>query len=330
MKVAIVTQPLMDNYGCLLQNYALQQALKQLGHEPVTIDFIPLLPFRKYVRNTLRVFFRGATYLPLFQKRREPFDSFVRSHIATIPGGRKYRRRILDKYGIEAIVVGSDQVWRQIYNLKTIPDMFLGFARNFKGPRVAYAASFGIDSWDVPEKHWPFLARLAKRFTSVSVRESSGIRICRECLGVDAVQMPDPVFLLPAGSYLDICRGVAVKDEDYLAAYILDKDPETEAMIEEKAAAKGLEVRYFTSGKDATLPVEEWLAYFCDASYVITDSFHGSVFAKMFGRPCEVIRNPKRGGSRFDYLDKGVDFNDLRESGLAFLKDAFSGKTDKR
>ena len=105
---------------------------------------------------------------------------------------------------------------------------------------------------------------------------------------------------------------------------------ETEAMIEEKAAAKGLEVRYFTSGKDATLPVDEWLAYFCDASYVITDSFHGSVFAKMFGRPCEVIRNPKRGGSRFDYLDKGVDFNDLRESGLAFLKDALSGKTDKR
>ena len=324
MKVAIVTQPLVDNYGCILQNFALQRTLRDLGHDPITLDYIPLLKWKKYIRNTLRVLFRGASYRPLFQKRNPLFVGFVDRNIATVRTGRKYRSSVLSRNGVQAIVVGSDQVWRLKYNLDTLPDMFLSFAGDFKGPRVAYAASFGAESWDAKNEDRSYLAALAARFKAVSVREESGIVICREALGVEAVVMPDPVLLLTPEDYLALCGTVPEETDPFLAAYVLDDSPEIEELIERKANELGLSIKRFTSGRNATLTVEEWLASFRDATCVVTDSFHGAVFAGLFGKPCEIIRNSDRGVSRFEILDKEIPPEVLRGTGRIFLKKALT------
>ena len=146
MKVAIVTQPLMANYGGILQNYALQQVLKQLGHEPVTIDWLPTTPLKWYLRGLLRMIVKGVPYRRLFCVRSEPFETFVRSRLNLTPTVRCYRKSLVKD--MDALLAGSDQVWRPGYSPRLLPDMFFRFAGDFRGIRMSYAASFGTDHWE--------------------------------------------------------------------------------------------------------------------------------------------------------------------------------------
>ena len=330
MRIGIVTQPLMANYGCLLQNYALQQVLRQLGHEPVTLDFLPVTGLRWYVKSLLRRLLKGGRYQPLFPKRPPLFDAFVQVHIATVPAGRRYRKSLLQRYHIDALIVGSDQVWRRFYNPETLEDMFLAFAGDFEGPRIAYAASFGTGEWDARPEEKKACAQLVKRFRAVSVREPSGVRLCREQLGVEAVLVPDPVRLLSRADYLSLCEVVPVEKEPYIAAYVLDETLEAERQLDAVAKAVGLLVRRCTCGKGATLTVEQWLALFRDAAVVVTDSFHGAVIAGIFGKDCKLIENPKRGLERFETLKTPCSPEEIRRQGRAFLEQALNMQDQAR
>ena len=313
MKVAILTQPLLANYGGILQNYALQQVLKELGHDPVTLDYTSPIPIGRYFRSVLRFLLKGAPYMPLFPKRQAIFDDFVREHIDTVPAGHRYRKSLLD--GIDAIVVGSDQVWRPLYNRYILRDMFLDFAGSFPGIRIAYAASFGSESWDVGPSMAHRCSVLARKFDAISVREPSGVRLCREILGVEAMLMPDPVLLLKADDYLKLCEDIPTGAEEYIAAYILDGNEETDTRLDQVRKESGLPLKRFTANRDASLSVPQWLAAMRDASIIVTDSFHGAVIAKLFGKPCSVIENAVRGRERFELIktmegasQKGRDF----------------------
>lgn len=327
MKVAIVTQPLMANYGGILQNYALQQVLKQLGHEPVTIDWLPTTPLKWYLRGLVRMVVKGVPYRPLFYVRPERFDAFVRSKLSLTPTVHCYRKSLVE--GMDALVAGSDQVWRPGYSPRLLPDMFFRFAGDFGGIRMAYAASFGTDHWEASPSLKACCRRYAKAIHPVSVREKTGIDICRQELGMDAVQMPDPVFLLPAEAYLDLCAGIPRTEEPYIAAYILDERKEVVSQLAQTAAESGLPIRRCTAGRDATLTVEEWLALFRDAREVVTDSFHGSVIARLLNKKCTTICNEQRGKTRFDELNRlGTDLEALRQKGLSFLRDALANKAE--
>lgn len=320
MRVAIVTQPLMANYGGILQNYALQQVLKELGHEPVTIDYFPPIPARRYIRSVARWILKGAPYKPLFPKRPALFDSFVRDHIKTLPAGHRYSKALLK--GMDAIIVGSDQVWRPIYNVHSLSDMFLSFAGDFKGPRIAYSASFGIDSWDVDKETAARCANLARKFKAISVREPSGVGLCQDYLGVEASVMPDPVRLLEAADYLSLCKDVPVKKERYIAAYILDLNEETENRLDSVQNRTGLPVWRFTADKEALLSVPEWLAAMRDAQIIVTDSYHGAVLGQLFEKPCEIIENSIRGRERFSTLKQALSSEEVRNQGVSFLEEA--------
>ena len=325
MKTAILTQPLLANYGCLLQNYALQQALRRLGHDPVTLDYLPVTYAKWYLKSLWRKVFRGAPYVPLLPGRPPVFDRFVRERITTLPQRGCYRHASLEKNGIDALVVGSDQVWRPRFNRKTLPDMFFAFAGDFQGPRIAYAASFGTEEWDGDAAVTARCATLLRRFDAVSVREPSGVELCRRVFGVDAVQMPDPLLLLEKEGYLSLCEAVPAAPEPYVAAYVLDAAPESEERVAAKSAETGLKVRRATSGPEAALTVEEWIAFFRDASAVVTDSFHGAVLSRLLGKPCEVVENADRGRGRYAVLDGLGDWAALRKQGLDYLQKALSG-----
>ena len=317
MKVGIVTQPLCANYGGILQNFALQQVLKKMGHEPITMDYMPSLSFGRYLlyagKGVLCALSPSRRH-PIkpyshFLKRPSEIDLFVQDNISltkTIPA---YTKRVLEKYGIEAIIVGSDQVWRYSYNSHHLGDTFLDFAKDYSCRKIAYGASFGVEKWDYPDNETERVKPLARLFDSISVREDSGVILCQNELGVDAEIVLDPTLLLKASAYERFCPKPDPLEKPYLAAYVLDINDEKSAYIHSVAAEKGLGVKMMTvSGSGCS--IEEWLSIIKNAEFVITDSYHGSLFSILFGKQFQTFVNEERGADRFVTLFRRLGIMD--------------------
>ena len=307
MKIGIVTLPLLVNYGGVLQNFALQQVLKRLGHEPITIDYLPEFHIHRYLLScakTLFLFFipgKRRPFLPLRLQRSLFLTPFVDKYISKTRTVRKYSSSLIDEYGFEGMISGSDQVWRPMYNMY-LKDMFLHFVKQTDVRKIAYAASFGVDNWEYTEKQTRYYSRLAKKFDAISVREDSGIHLCQNYLHVDAVEVLDPTLLLDKKEYERLCAEIPVCTDSFLASYVLDMTPEKDAFIHKLAMERGLSVKAFSADRKATLSIEQWISMFRDASYIVTDSFHGTVFSIIFNKPFISIGNKERGYSRFQSL----------------------------
>lgn len=334
MKIGIVTQPLKSNYGGILQNWALQQVLKKLGHEPITIDALPRDVTYKYfiVQNILSIialFIPGKKrrFIPLYMHRPSLFDDFVKKHIVTTETMKVRTSSVLRKYSIDAIIVGSDQVWRPLYNIGCEMDPFLGFAKDFKGIKASYAASFGTEFWEYTEKQTRDCKSLIKNFKKVSVREPSGIDLCKKYLGVEADLVLDPTLLLSKVDYMELIDSTPKYcDKPFLAAYVLNGNDNISQKVKQKAAELNLKPIIFTADCDASLAIEQWLSIFRDADYIITDSFHGSIFSFIFNKDFEYVANNKRGASRFKVIEnllieKNTDL--LRSKCIDYLENVY-------
>ena len=310
MKIGIFTQPLKSNYGGILQNYAMQVVLKRLGHDAWTIDYL-LYTWWDWCMVAMKVtikkcLFRKSNYPltpPKVRCQEHPLRRFAQKYIQLTQPRVKYpNKSILQSYGFDALLVGSDQTWRPMYNGR-IYDMYLKLAEGMNVKRVAYAASFGTDQWEYTPKQEAECTRLAKQFNAISVREASGVGLCKEHLGVEATHVLDPTLLLTAGDYNKLCKDIE-KREPFVFAYILDMSEVKVAEIKAFAEAKGLP--FFIKSADADVSdsdsIELWLSYFRDATYVITDSFHGTAFSINYNKDFFVFLNEHRGNSRFDSL----------------------------
>ena len=215
-----------------------------------------------------------------------------------------YKRSAVRRYRMQALIVGSDQVWRREYCASHLADMYLNFAKGLPLKRVAYAASFGVDDRSYSPEQTEECAALLQQFDAVSVREESGVGLCREHLGVAAQCVLDPTLLLKAEDYESIIDQEQAAGEPYLAVYCLDRTPEKEEFFHQIAKKRGLVVRYFSTGWKSKITVEQWLATFKNATMVVTDSFHGMVFSILFGKDFYVLCNPHRGNSRMTDLLK--------------------------
>lgn len=333
MRIGILTQPLRENYGGLLQNLALQTVLKQMGHEVWTIhrqykrkSFIDkLVPVLK--RFILRYFMRrkDITSIILFEPTKEEAKIIGKNTIRFIKENIQITDRIdsdieisfLGNYKFDALIVGSDQVWRPAYS-PCITNYFLDFAVNESTiKRVAYAASFGVDNWEFSSKQTTQCASLVKSFNAISVREDSAIRLCKEKLGVDVVHVLDPTMLLTKEDYIKLVEKDNIpKIKGNLMTYVLDKSPENTKIIQK--IAKELELSPFSVMPEKTfsevgkkhlkdcifLPVTQWIRGFMDADFIVTDSFHGTAFSIIFNKPFISVGNTERGITRFTSLLK--------------------------
>ena len=333
MNICIVTQPLEQNYGAILQNFALQRILDKKGHSAITIDFLPKQ--QSLIRYLLSII---KTTLLLFSSKRRPFskrtgaayrknffDDFVKKYIKTTQTVRKYSPNLLFDNDAKTVIVGSDQVWRPKFSFG-LKDKFLYFCRNLNNiKRIAYAASFGVDKWEYSLKQTKICSCLAKMFTAISVREESGVKLCKDYLGVDAVFVLDPTLLLDKRDYCNVCENVPAKKEKFLAAFVLDKNENVCSLCKTIAEEQGLVLKFFQDGNNASLSVSEWLAMFRDASYVVTDSFHGTVFSIIFEKNFKCVYNESRGAARFESLLKLYNsgkLDEMREFSLNWLKNA--------
>lgn len=315
MRIGILTQPLGHNYGGILQNYALQQALMQLGHEPITLRMSPnfgtfyqwaILCAKIIILKLLgrNVNFPSAPCILRMRhkKRYDKQEQFIKNNITTTKKRYVYMPKcIIKSQALDALIVGSDQVWRPMYNAR-ISDMFLGFCIKSNIRRIAYAASFGVDSWEFTPEQTEECCNLINHFDAVSVREDSGVALCRDHLGCDAVEVLDPTLLLSKDKYASLCQSIPEPEEKQLVAYVLDMNNHKREIVEEIAAKRNLTVKYFSADTNAVLSVEEWIAAFRDAAFVVTDSFHGTVFSIIFNHDFYSFANEGRGASRFHSL----------------------------
>lgn len=326
MKIGILTLPLHTNYGGILQAYALQTVLERMGHEVVVIDTPNVKPNPSLFTLSKRVVKR------LLGKRVGVFSE--RYHNTTYPIISQYTQPFIDKYihrkvvnspeelqesDFDAIVVGSDQIWRPKYYGK-IENAYLAFAKGWHIKRIAYAASFGTDEWEYTEEQTKECGELLKKFDTVSVREASGVQLCKEHFGVEAKHVLDPTMLLTKEDYIRLIEAAGTpKSKGSLLNYILDETPEKCALIEKIAKGKNLKpFRVNSRVEDHTAPLEEriqppveqWLRGFYDAEFVVTDSFHACVFSILFGKPFIVVGNKVRGMARFESLLKMCGLED--------------------
>ncbi len=328
MRIGIVTLPLCGNYGGILQNYALQQVLKRQGHEPITINRLPSLPIRVFIRSTcktLLLFFipgKRRRFARFYAGHAPQTREFINKYIVRTYTVRKYSPQLLKQYDLAGLVVGSDQVWRPRYN-RSPEDMFLRFARHADVKKIAYAASFGVDNLEFTPRQLRKCKSLMRQFDAVSVREASGVKLCREYFNVGVEQVPDPALMLDKSDYERLCMTIPRREEKFLMCYILDPTDEQRLYINRIAFDSRLEPRYVTAGGGATLSVEEWIAMFRDAQYVVTDSFHGTVFSIIFRKPFVSIVNQSRGADRFVSLLKTFQLEHRLITSAKDLSDVF-------
>ena len=338
MKIAILTQPLRANYGGILQNYALQQVLKKMGHEPYTFD-LGLYTWKDWFIITSKCIIKRIIGMscsfpetPINRKKKEKIlRRFVDKHISLVsPRCDKPSKKYILEYDLQAIVVGSDQVWRPKYNYP-IEKMFLNFAQSLNIKRVAYAASFGTSDWEYKEEQLKICKQLVQQFDAISVREDSGVELCKKYLNVSATHVLDPTLLLTKDDYNKLIADIPTAKDSYLFAYILDEDQRKRSFIAKIAKEKNLVPVILGAGKELKDDdsIETWVAYFRDAKYVITDSFHGTVFSIIYNKDFIVIENMHRGLSRMYSLLKMFNlFDHIVTEVNVVARKSFSKKID--
>ena len=306
MKIGILTQHFLLNYGGIIQNFALQQVLLKLGHEPLTFEHDTCYGRTRWLLRTVKQILRTRSFnhlpvYPVYKGRigNKNFIKFVLKHIKSVPV-RDFVSSLMAKYGIEAYIVGSDQVWRPAFNLgPRLGNMFLDFADD-KVKKLSYAASFGCKEWEYTQKQEQMCSRLAKRFDAISVREASGIELCKQHFGVDVTLVLDPTLLLTKEDYEKVCADIPIKDK-HVFVYSLVVSDKVLAVASSISNETGLIVVVKQAGgkvkKEDT--IEDWFAEFRDADYVVTDSFHGMVFSIIFNKPFYIVMNPSGGNDRY-------------------------------
>lgn len=323
-KIAILTQPLGNNYGGIIQNYALQKVLVDNGLQPVTINRIDFNPNSR-LKIGLSIFKLWLLKKILNQKLFTTTDQkkiyynnqqFIYKNI-NLSAKIDNTKSLLDhfrKKKYDAVIVGSDQTWRPSYS-PNIYNYFLDFLEVDKEiTKVAYATSFGTDQWEFTKEETQRCKELAKTFDKISVREKSGIDLCKKHLDFIPEFVLDPTMLLKKEDYLQLIASKNLPKRSGVFSYILDETDETYNVIEE--VSELLKLEHFTNQpKNRTIekkstqledhvypPLEGWLQAFSEADFIVTNSFHGTVFSIIFNKPFVSIAHSERGASRFHSL----------------------------
>ena len=325
MRIGVITIVLNENYGGILQAYALQRILKEMGHDVTLIDRRRgfHMPFWAKCKSYPKRFM--LKYL-LGRNISVRIDVKIKKDIQAIS---TYTRPFIDKHihrtftqdftniklgDFDALIVGSDQIWRAPASRPQLYNVYLDFAKEWDVKRIAYAASFGTEEWEYTDAETKVCKKLLEKFDSISVREISGVNLCKKKFNRDAAFVLDPTMLIKREMYTELFKEAKTPQSDGdLFCYILDSNEQKDALINSVAKKKKYKPFFINSRyQDETAPIEEriqppvenWLRAFYDAKFVITDSFHACVFSIIYNKPFIVYKNEERGNARFDSLLK--------------------------
>ena len=292
------------NYGSMLQSLATGKMLEKLGYpyefirytrKPTvglilkSLDRIPEIVKRKRLNaERQRALSKYLDVASGIKRRNACFDSFMNQTFTNMsPAYDTFEQLTQAARGYDAVMVGSDQLWRPegystgFYNLMFVPNEI---------PKIAYATSFGVSQ--IPERKKKIAKTFLNRIDHISVRELRASEMIKELIGRDVPTVVDPTLLFTGEEWKKIIPPKTIVDDKYIFCYLLGDNPQHRMWVKEL----GQQTEY----KIVTIPhldefVESDIAFgdyrFYDvgpaefvnlirnAEYVCTDSFHGTVFS---------------------------------------------------
>ncbi|MGS2764945.1 polysaccharide pyruvyl transferase family protein [Sinomicrobium sp. M5D2P9] len=310
-KTGLLTMPVKENYGGIVQIAALYAFLESNGYTPYLIrkkydESLSKRIFRYILSHNPLYFLYDYKNLTKREKQSSKLQSFVEQFFTnktTLSFNKEQYQKSVQN--LDAVIVGSDQVWRYKYVGKNYRYYFLDYLPS-KTKKIAYAASFGVDQWEGNQETVQKVESLLNQFSTVSVREKSGLEICKKTFNCqNAVHVLDPTFLPEVSFYNNLIDKEKIQKKVRLFSYVLDNSDFVKEAITHTSKSLNLEVDTIklTDYKFSANPsIAEWLYHFREADFVITDSFHGTVFSILFKKQFICVGNKKRGYSRFESL----------------------------
>lgn len=334
MRIGILTFHFGNNYGGILQCYALQQVVRSLGHEVEVVDFRPkgdrtirhiIGRLREQSSLTLMLrlirenFFTKKDTDPKLQDKKYTsiavFNTFREKYLKL---SAPLNEETIGEYAnacYDMIIVGSDQVWTSFYD--RVPVYFMGWEPAFQGKKMSYAACSAYTK--VSGKRSTELARLLNSFDKITVRDGSTAQLVKNLIGTVPQIVPDPSLLY---DYSEFQEAEIVPVEPYILTYILGDEIEGghQAALQKiknevgempvyaiSIPGLGADIHPLADKVFSTLFPEEWVAMFRHAAYVYTDSFHAIMFSLKFGIPFTAYyRNMTRSSRMLDLKERGI------------------------
>jgi coenzyme F420-reducing hydrogenase beta subunit len=294
------------NYGSVASYYGLNRTLEKLGYSVLMIDKPDLGK-----KNDMEM---GMTHSRRFAKEHYNIS-------------QSYSLKNLEKLNelCDTFVLGSDQVWNYGVSKNFGKAKYFDFVRDDK-KKIAYASSFGHEVDFAPEDEQKNISKLMRRFDAISIREEQGVKLAEKIYGVKAKYVVDSAFLVEKEIYEELAVKSRFKEKKpYIASYILDPTPKIrEALLHVSKELKLPLINVldgvpwlWKKNKEklnldvvADVQIEEWLYILKNSEFVITDSYHGSIFAALFGKTFIPIVNKHRGKSRFSSLGSMLDITE--------------------
>ncbi|WP_340112513.1 polysaccharide pyruvyl transferase family protein [Maribellus mangrovi] len=310
--VGIITVHDIYNYGSILQAYATQKAIADLGYKAEIIDYKYPNPFHQQQQSLkskalakANAFLKDLLPGKKYSTYVNNYKTFTTKHYQLSKSSYPTVDSLMDnppEYDI--YLAGSDQIWRPEF-VKGDPCFFLDFVKGKK--KIAYASSFGCTS--VPEKYKKSYAKFLKNFSAIGVREYAGTEIIKELTSIDAKVVLDPTLLLNKNDWMNVMKAPKV-DSPYILCYgISSKDRYLEKLalhIQQKTGYKIIRINgkfydYFNSNMKYILDAgpAEWLGFFANAAVILGQSFHATAFAVNFEKPfLSILRGKENHDSR--------------------------------
>lgn len=313
MKIAILTFHNSDNYGSVLQAYALRTFIKK-NCQPERCDIINYIPpnqealYAIYLKNNslknVLKNIRAFCHSGLLKRRKAAFEEFRKSKLE-IDSVKMYSPSDVDRKleDYDVLICGSDQIWNPI----SLDFSEVYFGTNFSKKKIAYAPSFGNGTADSFKGDVSWVKESIERFHALSVRESAGKALLSQ-IGVkkNVEEVLDPTFLLKKSEWEEIMSAPS-SNEEYIFFYSIDY--REEAIENARAIAKkvGLPIKvifstnktYRTIGKGIQLVDEvspaDFLSLIKNAKIVLSSSFHGVAFSLIFRKNFYALESYRNG-----------------------------------
>lgn len=275
-----------NNYGQILQLFALSETLKRKGHDPFLIKFYRIPPNhkKKVLASKFNLFQLLDFVNKLFVHDKDEIRKFnhFKSKYLSFGNRNYYSLDDLKRNPPKAdmYIVGSDQVWNNNFSISVEP-FLLGFG-NPGIKRVAYAASFGVSDLDTESKK--IFLKYLKDFDAISVRERSGVGICNDLGSISVDWVLDPTMLFTKENWFQMLNISDSEPNNTIFIYTLghSSNNDKDRFISHANQLEGFSVIHASANNDGLggfLPtIEEWIGCINNSSFVVTTSFHGVVF----------------------------------------------------
>lgn len=299
MKIAIITFHCSYNYGSALQAYALQTFLKRKGYCVKIIDYVlssdfkqyKLLRFDRYVKKP-KYLLSDIYFLNKTIRRKKNFVGFKEKYLDCTE--KKYfdnddMSELNDMFDV--FICGSDQIWNTACTRRVIPPYFLSFVSDDK-LKIAYAPSVAQIHDEVSDEEKKQLKKLVDRIDYISVREESTVPYIKQFTDKQVETVLDPTLLLDKEDYCDLISDeLNSKNKKYIFYYTLQKNVEMEDYCSRLSEKKGLKILYISKAdirkfKNSEniygISPNDFIYYIKNAEYIVTNSFHATVFSIIF------------------------------------------------